>query len=107
MVHVRFINDQETVVTVPVRPDVDRWVLAVMPVKIKLELLRVFYCMGIYAIQYHRKTEENPLLHKPKSVPEHHVQERFFIPGFMCRMLSRRCLEAVTLPESYLPTHTR
>ena len=23
MVHVRFINDQETVVTVPVRPDVD------------------------------------------------------------------------------------
>ena len=40
MVHVRFINDQETVVTVPVRPDVDRWVLAVMPVKIKLELLR-------------------------------------------------------------------
>ncbi len=30
MVHVRFINDQETVVTVPVRPDVDRWVLAVM-----------------------------------------------------------------------------
>lgn len=40
MVHVRFINDQETVVTVPVCPDVDRWVLAVMPVKIKLELLR-------------------------------------------------------------------
>ena len=40
MVHVRFINDQETVVTVPVRPDVDRCVLAVMPVKIKLELLR-------------------------------------------------------------------
>ena len=26
MVHVRFITDQETVVTVPVRPDVDRWV---------------------------------------------------------------------------------
>lgn len=40
MVHVRFINDRETVVTVPVCPDVDRWVLAVMPVKIKLELLR-------------------------------------------------------------------
>lgn len=40
MIHVRFINDQETVVTVPVRPDVDRRVLAVMPVKIKLELLR-------------------------------------------------------------------
>ena len=39
MVHVRFINDQETVVTVPVCPDVDRWVLAVMPVKIKLEWL--------------------------------------------------------------------
>ncbi len=70
-------------------------------------LLRAFYCMGIYAIQYHRKIEENPLSHKPKSVPEHHVQERFFMPGFMCRMLSRRCLEAVTLPESYLPTHTR
>ena len=40
MVHVRFINDQKTVVTIPVRPDVDRWVLAVMPIKIKLELLR-------------------------------------------------------------------
>ena len=40
MVHVRFLNDQETVVTVPVRPDVDRRVLAVMPVKIELELLR-------------------------------------------------------------------
>ena len=40
MIHVRFINDQETIVTVPVHPDVDRRVLAVMPVKIKLELLR-------------------------------------------------------------------
>ena len=40
-------------------------------------LLRVFYCMGIYAIQYHGKTKENPLSHKLKSVPEHHVQERF------------------------------
>lgn len=46
MVHVRFINDQETVVTVPVRPDVDRWVLAVMPVKIKLELLRDTLCVN-------------------------------------------------------------
>lgn len=47
MVHVRFINDQETVVTVPVRPDVDRWVLAVMPVKIKLELLRDTLCVMV------------------------------------------------------------
>lgn len=66
-----------------------------------------FYCMGIYTIQYHRKTKENPLSHKLKSVPEHHVQERFFMPGFMCRMLSCRCLEAVTFPGNYLPTHTR
>ena len=40
MVHVRFINDQKTVVTIPVRPDVDRWILAVMLIKIELKLLR-------------------------------------------------------------------
>ena len=66
MVHVRFINDQETVVTVPVRPDVDRWVLAVMPVKIKLELLRDTLCVNgvipqkaisILAITCHKKAK--------------------------------------------------
>ena len=39
MVHVSFINDQKTVVTVPIRPDSDRRVLAVIPVEINLKLL--------------------------------------------------------------------
>ena len=40
MIHVHFINNQKTIVTVPICSDVNRCVLAVMPVKIKLELLR-------------------------------------------------------------------
>ena len=40
MIYFRIINDLEAVVAVSVRPDVDRRVLAGMPVKIELELLR-------------------------------------------------------------------